>query len=485
MKTSIFSNRITARWWWGSLAPLRRNGPAVRQRPVQVRASLGVGPIGLPSAIGGLLLLTLCLSLQAQSVIQFSAVSCRVTEETSQVDIIVQRTNDLETVVSVDFTTTTNGTAMAGADYVEVSTNLTFLANETNKTVAVPILNDSLVESSETFQVTLSNATVGAVLGTRTNATVRITDNDQGLAFEFARYSVAEDAGSVLIAVLRRDDGNFPVTVDYATTNLTAEAGQDYTETKGTLDFGVGETVQTITVPITYDEQREPDEKFSLFLSNPSVGVVLGTNRTATITILDTTGMVAHRFDRIVVLADQSVQLTLGGSVHTRFRSYLDLYPIEVSTNLVDWTPLVTLQRTNSSTNVFTYADPDAATSELRFYRTVASHLVTPLRQPTGPFAVGMISRLVNDPTRRNRYGVSTNGSFRVSIWYPAVAESAILPGRLLDEWLAKHLNWFTAKLGGAWLDRLPYVVSYALAGAKCAPNEAPYPIARLRRILM
>ena len=243
MKTSIFSNRITARWWWGSLAPLRRNGPAVRQRPVQVRASLGVGTLGLPSAIGGLLLLTLCLSLQAQSVIQFSAVSCRVTEETSQVDIIVQRTNDLETVVSVDFTTTTNGTAMAGADYVEVSTNLTFLANETNKTVAVPILNDSLVESSETFQVTLSNATVGAVLGTRTNATVRITDNDQGLAFEFARYSVAEDAGSVLIAVLRRDDGNFPVTVDYATTNLTAEAGQDYTETKGTLDFGVGETV--------------------------------------------------------------------------------------------------------------------------------------------------------------------------------------------------------------------------------------------------
>jgi dienelactone hydrolase len=296
--------------------------------------------------------------------------------------------------------------------------------------------------------------------------------------FEFSQYCMQENEGALTVKVLRGTDVDLPpFTVDFATTNLNATAGQDYTETKGTLDFGVGETVQTITVPITYDEQREPDEKFSLFLSNPSAGVVLGKNGTATITILDTAGMVAHQFDRIAVLADQSVQLTLGGGVHTWFRSYFDLYPVEVSTSLVDWTPLVTLQRTNSSTNVFTYTDPNAAKSELRFYRTVASHLITPLRRPTGPFAVGMISRLVNDPTRRNRYGVSTNGSFMVSIWYPAVAEAAILPGRLIDEWMATNPTWLTVRLGGASLDRLPFLMSYALAGAACARNEALYPI--------
>ena len=141
-------------------------------------------------------------------------------------------------------------------------------------------------------------------------------------------------------------------------------AGSDYTETKGTLDFGAGETVKTITVPITDDGQPETDEKFKLTLSNPSAGVVLGPKATATVTILDTTGMVAHRFDSIAVLPDQSVQLTLGGGVHKRFKGYFDLYPIEVSTNLVDWTPLVTLLRTNSSTNTLAYTDTDAAKSD-------------------------------------------------------------------------------------------------------------------------
>ena len=99
--------------------------------------------------------------------------------------------------MGVDFATT-NLTATAAADYTDVATTLTFLAGETNKLVTVPILNDGLVEAVETFQVTLSNPVGGAELGIRTNATVRITDNDKGLAFEFASYSVAEDAGSVL-----------------------------------------------------------------------------------------------------------------------------------------------------------------------------------------------------------------------------------------------------------------------------------------------
>jgi hypothetical protein len=91
--------------------------------------------------------------LHAQSVLQFSAATYNVTEGTPEVTILVQRTNDLDTLVSVDFATITNGAAVAGVDYLEVSTNITFLANETNKAVAVPILNGGLVEPLETFQV--------------------------------------------------------------------------------------------------------------------------------------------------------------------------------------------------------------------------------------------------------------------------------------------------------------------------------------------
>ena len=44
---------------------------------------------------------------------------------------------------------------------------------------------------------------------------------------EFASYEAREDEATVVIGVLRGDDGNQTVTVDYATASLTAIAGTD------------------------------------------------------------------------------------------------------------------------------------------------------------------------------------------------------------------------------------------------------------------
>ena len=59
------------------------------------------------------------------------------------------------------------------------------------------------------------------------------------------------------------------VSVNYATTNGTALAGEDYIATSGTLTFAPGETSMTVTVPVTADAPAEPDETFFLNLSNP------------------------------------------------------------------------------------------------------------------------------------------------------------------------------------------------------------------------
>jgi hypothetical protein len=67
--------------------------------------------------------------------------------------------------------------------------------------------------------------------------------------------------------------------------------------------------------------------------------------------------MASHRFDGIAMLPDQRVQLTLGGGVSKLFKDLFDIYLVDVSTNLVDWTPLVTLQRTNAATNGLLYID--------------------------------------------------------------------------------------------------------------------------------
>ena len=83
-----------------------------------------------------------------------------------------------------------------------------------------------------------------------------------------------------------------------------------------------------------------------------------------------------------------------------------------------------------------------------------------------------MTSRVVNDPSRRNRYFVSTNGSFPTSIWYPAVAEPGKLPVRFEDEMLVRDPYW-SAPL----VDRALSAVAHALPDARCATKGASYPV--------
>src|SRR5262249_39545969 len=60
------------------------------------------------------------------------------------------------TPVTVDYATS-DGTAIAGADYVAKTGTLSFAAGETSKTITVQVKGDVLDEDDETFAVTLSN----------------------------------------------------------------------------------------------------------------------------------------------------------------------------------------------------------------------------------------------------------------------------------------------------------------------------------------
>ena len=68
---------------------------------------------------------------------------------------------------------------------------------------------------------------------------------------------------------------NKAVTVDYATSDGSATAGDDYTATRGTLTFASGERAKTVPVPVLDDAIDEGEETMRLTLSSPS-GVKLG-----------------------------------------------------------------------------------------------------------------------------------------------------------------------------------------------------------------
>ena len=184
--------------------------------------------------------------------------------------------------VTVDYATA-NGTA-DGDDYTATSGTLTFDAGTISGTIIVPIADDDENESDETFTVTLSNAS-GATLGTA-SATGTIRNRHVTPAVSISDAGGTEGDGDIAFTVTLDSAASATVTVDYATSDGTADAGDDYTATSGTLTFAAGTTSGTVTVPIADDNVNESDETFTVTLSNAS-GATLGT-ASATGTIRDT-----------------------------------------------------------------------------------------------------------------------------------------------------------------------------------------------------
>ena len=213
--------------------------------------------------------------------------SVSVDENAGTASITIERSGTVG-AVTVDYTTQ-NGTATSGSDYTASSGTLNWADGESSKTITVPIIDDTLAESDETFQVVLSNATGGASIGA--NATAQITinanDNPGTISFSASTYTVSESTASITITVSRSGGSANAASVDFATADGSATAGSDYTATNGTLNWNDGETGdKTFTVSITSDTVDESNETVTLSLSNAS-GASLGGIASATLTIND------------------------------------------------------------------------------------------------------------------------------------------------------------------------------------------------------
>lgn len=98
-----------------------------------------------------------------------------VDEDAGTADVNVTLSEPSSSVVTVDYSTN-DGNAVAGPDYSSTFGQLSFAPGETSKTISVPIVDDSLDESVETFNVGLSNAS-GATIADPTGVAT-IVDND-------------------------------------------------------------------------------------------------------------------------------------------------------------------------------------------------------------------------------------------------------------------------------------------------------------------
>ena len=95
----------------------------------------------------------------------------------------------------------------------------------------------------------------------------------------------AEEAAvaAVAFAVTLSRAAADPVTVDYATRDGSARAGEDYAAASGTLTFAPGESSKTVEVAVLDDAHDEGEETFVLALSNASGARLEDADATGTI----------------------------------------------------------------------------------------------------------------------------------------------------------------------------------------------------------
>jgi len=198
---------------------------------------------------------------------------------------------------------------------------------------------------------------------------------------------------------------------------------------------------------------------------------------------------VPHHFSGITALPDRTISLKLDGSVSNmfsltgtvsnQFRQTFDQYVVEATTNLVNWIRLAVLLRTNSDPNPLGFQDTNATLFSQRYYRTFTNHLITALRKPTGPFAVGTLSRVVTDASRSNRYSLPTNSSFMTTFWYPAEPPGAgRLPCLYTDRAVAGDRSFYTYwGYSYQWTSAVPWFVAHSTADLALAEGTSRFPV--------
>ncbi|NXI47503.1 GPR98 protein, partial [Galbula dea] len=188
--------------------------------------------------------------------------------------------------------------AEPGADYIAVSDTLILEEGETSAAINITILEDDVPEVQEFFLVNLTS--VELIMNYSTSSPPRldveglashiIIDANDGvrgvIEWEGTNFEVDESDGSLTIRAYRNRGSYGNVSVFFYAQNLEAQLGLDFHVTSRTLYFADGERNQSVVVTILDDGLPEGDEKFQLILTNPSLGLELGENTTATITIL-------------------------------------------------------------------------------------------------------------------------------------------------------------------------------------------------------
>jgi uncharacterized delta-60 repeat protein len=216
----------------------------------------------------------------------FAVTNVSVVESNTVLTFEVRRGGDASVPATVTVFTQ-DGTATAGTDYLPLNTSLFFAAGEWSKTVSVGVLDDALVEGTETFLLRLTNATAGFSLGQPSTVTISIQNNDAGIEFTQDQFPAVEEDGFALAVVQWSGAVSTNFQAQVRIVPLTGSS-QDLGASLLTVQYGTGTRYSTnaLCIPVIDDAQHEPTRQFRLELS-AGPNVVVGPRSNALLVLED------------------------------------------------------------------------------------------------------------------------------------------------------------------------------------------------------
>ena len=190
--------------------------------------------------------------------------------------LVAEPTADVTVTVSVP----------SGAGLTVSPTSLTFTADNwgTARTVTVTAGID---DDADDRTVTLAHSAAGGGYGDVTVADVSVTITDlvdpMLPVMSIADARGREAGGQLVFEVTLNGVAGRTVSVEYATIEGTARAGEDYEAVAGTATIAAGETGTRIVVPLHVDVISEPDETFTVTLGGADGARLADTSATGTI----------------------------------------------------------------------------------------------------------------------------------------------------------------------------------------------------------
>ena len=191
------------------------------------------------------------------------------------------------TTADVTFSYTTQAGTASAPDFTAASGVGKIVAGKTSTTIEVATIDDAAIETAESFDLILSNASV-AFTSNDSSATGQIIDNDAAPVVQVSNVTINEGDTAKFVVSLSKTVAS-SVIFGYHTQVGTAAAVSDFSATSGVDSIPTGQTQVTVSVPTVDDGTDEMDEQFSLLLDSASVDMI---DSVGVATIVDNDGPV-------------------------------------------------------------------------------------------------------------------------------------------------------------------------------------------------